>query len=207
MECKKCGKVLPDSAAFCSKCGEKVIKETGILEKNASVNELVCPNCGKTFELDNVFCDECGFKLEVVSVKKSDNVTEHSSEEGQEQTIVKRNGAKLYELNMMSKYAGKPKVGIAKSSGTLTVYSGCLEFRRILGNSFLDPLGIGDRLKNKDRTEIYVLTDISKVYQGKYLGVMPTMIIEFKSGEIISFSGMHNSGDVENAIRILQKYL
>ena len=51
--CARCGALLAQDAAFCSKCGAKV-------EKKVNLN---CPRCGKTVNADDVFCSGCGTKL------------------------------------------------------------------------------------------------------------------------------------------------
>ena len=51
MKCPKCQFENPDSAKFCSECGNKL--------------EIRCPECGKVNPLGSKFCNECGHNLTV----------------------------------------------------------------------------------------------------------------------------------------------
>jgi class 3 adenylate cyclase/tetratricopeptide (TPR) repeat protein len=51
MKCPKCQAENPDSAKFCSECGNKL--------------EIRCPECGKVNPLGSKFCNECGHNLTV----------------------------------------------------------------------------------------------------------------------------------------------
>jgi class 3 adenylate cyclase/predicted ATPase len=51
MKCPKCQFENPDSAKFCSECGNKL--------------EIHCPECGKVNPLGSKFCNECGHNLTV----------------------------------------------------------------------------------------------------------------------------------------------
>jgi len=53
MRCPKCQFDNPDSAKFCSECGNKL--------------EIACPECGKTNLLSSKFCNECGHSLTVAT--------------------------------------------------------------------------------------------------------------------------------------------
>jgi len=53
MKCPKCQFENPDSAKFCSECGNKL--------------EIRCPECGKTNLLGSKFCNECGHNLTVAT--------------------------------------------------------------------------------------------------------------------------------------------
>jgi len=64
MECPKCQFENPDSAKFCSECGNKL--------------EIHCPECGKVNPLGSKFCNECGHDL---TVPASPALKELSSDE------------------------------------------------------------------------------------------------------------------------------
>lgn len=59
MQCKKCGKEIPQAAAFCLYCGEAVA---------SSVKCKECPRCGTVREADMVYCHQCGTLLNAVTV-------------------------------------------------------------------------------------------------------------------------------------------
>ena len=56
MICKKCGESVPDGAAFCINCGEKV-------EKESQNSETFCPVCGHSNPDKTVFCRNCGNQI------------------------------------------------------------------------------------------------------------------------------------------------
>ena len=64
MKCPKCQFENPDSAKFCSECGNKL--------------EIHCPECGKVNPLGSKFCNECGHDL---TVPASPALKELSSDE------------------------------------------------------------------------------------------------------------------------------
>ncbi len=64
--CPKCGKILPKDAAFCTSCGEKIVKEESIKMGQQS-DSIVCPNCGKKLSADARFCTGCGTAVAEIS--------------------------------------------------------------------------------------------------------------------------------------------
>lgn len=57
MICKKCGESSPDSAVFCTNCGEK-------FEKNENQGATaLCPHCGHSNPDNTAFCRNCGNQL------------------------------------------------------------------------------------------------------------------------------------------------
>ncbi len=133
----------------------------------------------------------------------------------QENTMVveKNNGvrhSKLYELTMVSKYNGEPTVGVASATGKLSIYSDTIEFEKSLGNAAAMTFGLvgmvaaQNKIKKDGKIEVYQINSIQSVTKGKYMGVMPTLVIRFKDGNIISFSGIARASDIDNSIRIIE---
>ncbi len=134
----------------------------------------------------------------------------------QENTMVeeKDNGtvrhSKLYELTMVSKYNGEPTVGVASATGKLSIYSDTIEFEKSLGNAAAMAFGLvgmvaaQNKIKKDGKIEVYQINSIQSVTKGKYMGVMPTLVIRFKDGNIISFSGIARASDIDNSIRIIE---
>lgn len=52
--CERCGAEQPREAAFCSRCGNRLIPEDAAL----------CPNCGSVIQEGALFCTNCGTKLQ-----------------------------------------------------------------------------------------------------------------------------------------------
>ena len=81
MYCTKCGKQLPDDAAFCDACGAPVksgftaaaekaeaaaeeaaeeVKEAAEAVEEKVAAGLKCPECGAELKPESRFCDSCG---------------------------------------------------------------------------------------------------------------------------------------------------
>lgn len=211
MVCNKCGKDIANDAIFCSYCGQAV--KNGQMACG-SETKLACLNCNKEFDSQKSFCDVCGVKL----VEKTQN-TPHliiSDTDLRKSSAVLRNNNesvrhdKLYELTMVSKYNGEPTVGVASATGKLIIYSDTVEFEKSFGNSAAAAFGlvgvlVAQNKVNKDgKTEVYPIRSIQSVTKGKYMGIMPTLVIHFTDGNTISFSGITKTGDIDNAVRIIE---
>lgn len=63
--CKKCGAKLPENASFCTSCGSKISTLT-IDEQNEILDNSIvrCDNCGEPIEEGVLFCTNCGIKVE-----------------------------------------------------------------------------------------------------------------------------------------------
>ena len=58
--CGSCGAIIDDDAEFCSKCGEKFVKELAAAESSTET----CGSCGAIIDEDDaVFCPSCGEKI------------------------------------------------------------------------------------------------------------------------------------------------
>ena len=67
-KCNHCGKVLKDTAKFCSNCGPAFVNEIVTIEDaKASASGDVCPKCGAPVKPGKKFCGACGAKLEVAA--------------------------------------------------------------------------------------------------------------------------------------------
>ena len=60
MNCTNCNAQVPDGAAFCPECGQKIEAPVPV-ESPASV---FCANCGEAMHASDSFCENCGFKTE-----------------------------------------------------------------------------------------------------------------------------------------------
>jgi len=208
MYCEKCGKQINDDSKFCMYCGAAVQK--------TEPEGKVCPDCGKEFEENMVFCDQCGRKLCAKGNVKKETGTKgglvgfKNDEKGSSVSGV-RNHTKLYEFHMMSKYDGEPTVGIAKATGTLKIYDDCIEFKKTFGNALGGAFGavgllVAQKKATKDGdTETYTYNSIRDVWKGAYAGLMPTIVIQFNSGDIISFCGAALGRSIDQAVETIRR--
>lgn len=178
MICKKCGKQVPEQAAFCVFCGESVI--------TPQCKE--CPRCGAVREAEMVYCHQCGTLLEAVTVT----------------------GKELLRLKMISKYEGEPTVGIAKGTGTLVIYDDRIEFIPLIGNALGNAFGLIGRMvmdkKNPPKNDVYPMSSVEEASEGKYAGLMPMLVIRFKTGSTFSFASIADGSGVRNAADTIEKY-
>ena len=61
MFCRQCGSELKEGAAFCSKCGYKVVNQADEkIEIPPPVIGTVCSKCGAPLKEGAAFCNACG---------------------------------------------------------------------------------------------------------------------------------------------------
>ncbi len=200
MFCNHCGKPVADDARFCPYCGQSI-------EAVPEEIVFVCPQCGKEFDPECVYCDQCGYKLVEKVLHGAQNPHEIAEE------LPRAAGLRLMELNMMSKYRGEPKVGIAMSTGKLILYSDALEFEKLFGNAAGAAFGIAgmavaqSAAKKEGKVETLPYRDIQTVYKGKYMGAMPSIVVRCRDGQVFSYTGTVSNTEIDRAIGIIQKYL
>lgn len=71
-KCNHCGKILKETAKFCSNCGPAFVNEiVTIADAKASASSDVCPKCGAPVKPGKKFCGACGAKLETAAPQQS----------------------------------------------------------------------------------------------------------------------------------------
>lgn len=79
-KCNHCGKVLKDTAKFCSNCGPTFVSEIVTVEDaKVSASGGNCPKCGASIKLGKKFCGACGAKVEGADLQqapKTENVSQ-----------------------------------------------------------------------------------------------------------------------------------
>ena len=79
-KCNHCGKVLKDTAKFCSNCGPTFVSEIVTIEDaKVSASGGNCPKCGASIKLGKKFCGACGAKVEGADLQqapKTENVSQ-----------------------------------------------------------------------------------------------------------------------------------
>ena len=186
MKCQQCGRDVPSGAAFCCFCGTK-IEAPVIVKPPKKLSQKMCPSCRIVFEAEHVYCNKCGRLLRGKEVL----------------------GRELYRIHMASKYEGEPTVGIAKAIGELIIYDDKVEFKRVMGNALGNAFGLLGMVvaaKNTPPLEEYAMTEIASARQGRYAGMMPTLIITLKNGTVFSFCGFADGNAVQKAVAYIEEY-
>lgn len=190
MNCTKCGQDLAEGAKFCSNCGTRVEKQQ---------DHTFCTTCGARLEPSARFCPSCGVKVERITAETPADVT------APEKPVT--------VLKMVSLYEGTPTVGIAKATGTLSVYHDRIEFVKQLGNALGGAFGLAGLAAAKSKTkddpiDIYPVSQISRLYVGKYCGVYNTLVLTLRDGFTVSFCpAAPGSSAPQNIVNSLQPYL
>ncbi len=106
----------------------------------------------------------------------------------------------LLTIRLMSRYLGEPKVGISQGSGDLVFYSDRMEFSRKFNT-------IGAPVFSKQTPVIYPYNTVKSHKFGKYMGMMPSLVIEMNTGALESFAGVLSSENQEKIKSILTRYV
>lgn len=190
MNCIKCGQGLAEDAKFCPNCGARVEKQQ---------NHAFCTTCGTRLEPSARFCPSCGVKVEQITGEAPiDTVSPEKP---------------VTVLKMVSLYEGTPTMGIAKATGTLSVYYDRIEYVKQMGNAFGGTFGLAGmvvaRSKVKDDPiDIYPVSQISQLSVGKYCGIYNTLVAVFRDGATVSFCpAAPGSSAPQNIVSSLQPYL
>lgn len=222
MFCQFCGKQLPDAAKFCPFCGNKLA--------GAEPAKPVCPTCGTQLQPGQLFCHECGTKTGTASgpTPTPDPIpaagptpepapgpipTPPPAPDPAPAPHKSGSGQLLHTMKMASLYAGEPKVGLAKATGTLNIYDDRLEFHKKLGSSAgamfgLVGMGVARSQAKKDPVETYPLSQVAQCRLGKYGGVYNTLVAVMKDGTVVSFCpAVPGSSEPKSILELLTPYL
>ena len=192
MNCLNCGRELKEGAKFCPGCGTKVETEA------PKMKNIFCSYCGTKLEADALFCSKCG---------KPTNSAEP------EIAMPESGGRLLTVQKLISMYMGEPTVGLAKASGTLSVYDDRIEFEKQMGNALGGAFGLAGLLvarnaAKKEPVVVYSLSDVAEVRVGKYMGVYNTFVVALKNGNIITFCpAIPGSPVPQSIVDVLRPYL
>lgn len=157
MFCTKCGKQSPDTAKFCSNCGQPLVKQK---------REKICPNCQKVREPDMLFCDNCGTRL-------ISNIDSIISESGEKTVAASK---LIMSLEGLSLYKGKQPIG------TLKVYSDKVEFVHS-GRNFTSPF----LSKQTDVVDTFTMKEIAIATKSKHPKISSYVEIILKNGNKMKY--------------------
>lgn len=188
MFCNKCGNQINEGEKFCTKCGEMIPQEK------------VCPVCSNKLADGVVFCGNCGTKV------GNDTFIPHRNDNYHPVNPTNQS------YKMISFYHGEPTVGIAKATGTLTVNTDNLEFKKQLGNALGGQFGLaGMAIAAKKATqngkfEIFAYQDIRDAYVGRYAGLLPAVVIMMNDGQVYSFNGTFTKESANRIVNTILEY-
>lgn len=119
-------------------------------------------------------------------------------------------GAQPKKYNMISKYIGEPVAGISPATGTMYVYEDRLEFHKVLGSALgnaFGPLGMAMAAKKEKnssgKVEVYYFQDIQTAYVGKYMAMMPSVVLVLNDGQVFSFTGTFTNQSAANVVNTI----
>ena len=189
MICKNCGQPVQENARFCGHCGAEISNE---------VSSHFCTDCGAKLEPSEHYCHSCGKKIDV-----SFNVSFGETR--------KMAGTLLDTMKAVSLYIGEPKAGYSIASGTLSIYTDRLEFKKITGSAISarsDLLaGLVDSITKLDPVTVYSLDRIVELRIGKYMAVYNTLVVVLQD-EVFSFCpAIPKSSHPRKVIDMLKPYL
>lgn len=203
MFCNKCGNQINEGDKFCTKCGTPVSQER------------LCPKCQCKLPDGAAFCGQCGAKVSETpqftpaNSGSSSYVQNNSGYQPNPGYHAGFNPQQPQKYSMISKYVGEPTAGIAKATGTLAVYTDHLEYTKTFGSSLGNAFGlvgmaVAAKKANQDgKVEIYNYQDIQTTYVGKYMAMMPTVVLVMNDGQVFSFCGTFTNQTASNVVNTI----
>ena len=122
-------------------------------------------------------------------------------------------GAMLRDAGKYTRYMGDKAIGVVSGQGKLVVYDDRLEFYKTSGNQAgfaINPivgLALAANDKKKNPVDTYFYRDIKGVRNGKYSGMIPTLILDQKSGKSVSFAKASGGMDPKELAELIRPYL
>ena len=123
------------------------------------------------------------------------------------------NGTLLLEAGHFTCYAGGGPIGIVQGQGYVDVYDDRIEFRKTSGNQAgfaANPIiGVlaAQHDKKKNPKNVYYFSDIKNIKGGKYSGMIPTFVLEFKKGKSLSFAKTAKAINPKEVIDLVKRYI
>ncbi len=220
MFCKNCGQRLSDEARFCSNCGEPVsdvvkMRFCVVCGTQMEAAARFCPVCGMRADPEEtdtsvrqpVFGEptrqpafgeptrQTAFGEPARQPVPEEPVRQAAFAEPVRQPVaeepVRQTQTPLMPAKMFSLYEGEPTIGIAKCTGTLTVYGDRLEFKKQLGNAVGGAFGLVGMAVSRSRIKedpllIFPLSQVLQLRTGKYGGVYNTLVLVMRDGTTVS---------------------
>jgi hypothetical protein len=122
-------------------------------------------------------------------------------------------GNLILEAGQFTRYMGDKAIGVVTGQGFVDVYDDRIEFRKTSGEQWgyaANPIVgvlVAKHDKKKHPMDTYYFRDLKSIKAGKYSGMIPTFILEFKSGKPISFAKTAKSRTPAEVIEIVKRYV
>lgn len=212
---EQCGNQILNGAKFCTRCGTPVHRER------------VCPNCQNKLSDSAIFCAQCGMRVDAAPQAAPVNSNPYTppvhqqpqqpqqaayTQQSYQNTQKNTAGFQPQKYSMISKFVGEPTAGIAKATGTMTVYADRLEYSKTFGNALGNAFGLvgmavsANKAKQDGKVEIYHYHDIKTAYVGKYMAVMPSVVLLLNDGQVFSFNGTFSNQAANKIVNIILRY-
>lgn len=185
MTCKNCGQPVQDGARFCSHCGTEI---------SAEAATRFCAACGAKLDPSEQFCHSCGKKIDVPSSETAQTA-----------------GRLLDTMKAVSMYIGEPAAGYSVATGSLSIYTDHLEFKKVMGSAlaarsdFLAGL-VGGMVK-LDPITVYPFDHIVELRIGKYMAVYNTLVVVLQDKTFSFCPTLPKSSHPRKIIDMLKPYL
>lgn len=228
MFCSKCGHLIGEGERFCTRCGTPVTQS----------QQHLCPECGAVVSEEAIYCGKCGTFVgknsSPVSPQPNPGFSVGNTGTGPQPNPGFFGGntgttpqptpgkddffdsvshsQELKKYSMISLYEGETSFGVAKATGTLTVYADRLELAKKMGNA-LGNLSLAGMViaknqmkKEGSQTEVYYMKDILDAKLGKYAAVFPTLILTFTNGRTITLTGTLTNQAVTDILNLIRSH-
>lgn len=186
-QCPACKKKYPASKSYCEDCGIILQKITFVSPSSESEVEKVNPSVIiKMKKTLNTSVSESGSVSTGKSVLKINGfVTKTDKSEVRSLTREKKTDEKpLKVLKSVSRYSGKPQIGIPDAEGDLELYTNCVRFRTASHADTVD------------------FSDVENVEKSVFGSVMPCMVMTMKNNSFCSYVSV-NDYEITEAIKML----
>ena len=178
---------------------------------------MFCPNCGTQLPDGSRFCNMCGAQLpERTGAPQAPGRMAppvYTQPVQAQQIPLQVQGNLILEAGQFTRYMGDKAIGVVTGQGFVDVYDDRIEFRKTSGEQWgyaANPIVgvlVAKHDKKKHPMDTYYFRNLKSIKSGKYSGMIPTFILEFKSGKPISFAKTAKSKAPSEVIEIVKRYI
>lgn len=198
---------------------------------------MFCRNCGAQIPDDSRFCPTCGTPIAAAPAPQGfaqPQMSQPVYQQPMQQPVYQQpvyqqpmqqpvygqsmgggyaTGAMIREAGKYTRYAGDKAIGVVTGQGNLIVYDDRLEFYKTSGNQAyfaLNPI-VGLAMQHADKKkhpfDTYFYRELKGVRNGKYSGMIPTLILDQSNGKSVSFAKAAGGMDPKELANIIRSYL
>ncbi len=196
MFCRNCGTQLPEGSRFCPLCGTPVADITpagGMAPTGQGYAQPVMQQPVQQPVYQQPAYQQPVYQQPMVGAYAT--------------------GAMLRDAGKFTRYMGDKAIGVVSGQGKLVVYDDRLEFYKTSGNqagfAFNPIVGLAMAAKDKKKNPVdtYFYRDIKGVRNGKYSGMIPTLILDQRNGKSVSFAKASGGMDPKELADLIRPYL